>query len=138
MPGSIVEDAVLAAILKGADTLGKLRRVVNVEEAVLRRVLDNLVTRGYVKAERRGLLFKRDAYAVTAEGARAAEAAIRRLEAASREVRRRVERGEGLPSDYVAILPLLVWTGLLDIALLSLLDFALHGMHDYWLVVGDL
>ncbi len=136
----LLEKAVLAALLRGVDSFGGLRRLINVGEDELRRVVNKLVQLGLVRVERRGLIFKREVLKLTEKGFEEAEKAVKELESIARSVEEKLE-GKGLRErveeigfldDIAYILPLLTWLGFLDLALLSPLVFMVEDQdYDY-------
>ena len=124
---SLLEKAILVAVLRGVDTLGGLRKLINVGEEELRRAVDRLVALGLLRVERRGLIFKREVLRLTEQGFEEAQRALRELEEAAKRLEDRLEEASvserpavlsGL-DDIAYIAPLLAWLGLIDLALLA-------------------
>ena len=131
---TLLEKAVLAALMRGVDSLSGLKKLVNVDEEALRRAIERLESLGLVKRERRGLILKREVLVLTEKGFEEARRALEELEAVARRVEARLakhEEGRVTASqvaselgDLAYIVPLLAWLGLIDLAMLAPLTLA--------------
>ncbi len=129
MEPTLLEKAVLAALARGVDSFGGLRKLVNVSEDDLRRAVENLIAKGLVKIEKKGWLLKREALVLTERGFEEARKAIDELAKLAQRIEKSLEQFEQRPQtgtlsrdlvdEIMAIAPLLAWLGFIDLALLS-------------------
>lgn len=124
-----LEEAVLVAVAAGAETADSVASALRVEKSEVERAAERLVSRGLLRVEERGWwLLRRRVLLLTAEGFEAASRAFRRLTELASRIREKLEeagaaqgRAQAL-EPYLGVgylLPLLVWLGLLDMALLG-------------------
>jgi DNA-binding HxlR family transcriptional regulator len=123
-----LDSAILIAIARGYNTLSSLKHMFpGVDPGVLESRLKTLESMGYVRSRVKGLIFKTKEYYLTEKGAEALNEASARLEEAAEEIRRLaqerrpVSEWSGGAAELAWIIPLLLWLGLLDLALLPLI-----------------
>ncbi len=120
-----LEDAVLAALARGAESVSELANALNVDEDDVARVVERLKAEGLVREEVTGWwVFRRRVLRLTEEGFNRASKALERLERIAEEVRRRLSSGEGVEGleEVLAltyVIPLLGWLNLIDLALIN-------------------
>jgi DNA-binding HxlR family transcriptional regulator len=123
-----LESSILVAVSRGINTLGELSGLFRgVDPKVLEASLRSLEASGYLRSELRGFIFKKRVYTLTEKGARALDEAARNVEKASIEARRLAREGRRVdewPVELAWILPLLLWLGLIDLALVSSIGYA--------------
>ena len=114
--------AVLESLATGAKTVEEITRVVDMEPHDVEAVIPALMGHGLVERREKGLLFKKEAYALTERGwellYKWREEVKERVEKAA-ELRRagRVEEAEKTLTPVASVLPLMLTLGLLDTAL---------------------
>lgn len=114
--------AVLEALSTGAKTVKEVAELVDMEPHDVETVISALMGHGLVERREKGLLFKKEAYALTERGwevlYRWREEVKGRVEKAA-ELRRagRVEEAEEVLAPVESVLPLMLTLGLLDMAL---------------------
>ncbi len=120
-----IEDAVLAAIYSGADSVGKVASALRIPLAKADEVVRVLEARGYVRRRVCGAwIFRREKLELTREGEAKAREALEKLEEIASSVKSRVDSGEDIneiATQLSYILPLLVWLDLIDLAMLDML-----------------
>lgn len=115
----------MAAIRKGADTLGSLERVLRLDKRELEEILARLEAQGLVRREKRGILFRKTVYRLTGEGLKRAEEALRRITEHAKTIEEKLRRTstpdavEVLGEQLHPLLTLLLWMGLLELPLLG-------------------
>jgi DNA-binding MarR family transcriptional regulator len=114
--------AVLEALSTGAKTVKEIAELVDMEPHDVEAVISALMGHGLVERREKGLLFKKEAYALTERGWEVLymwrEEVKGRVEKAA-ELRRagRVEEAEEVLAPVESVLPLMLTLGLLDMAL---------------------
>ncbi len=114
--------AVLEALSTGAKTVKEVAELVDMEPHDVEAVLSALMGQGLVERREKGLLFKKEAYALTERGWEVLykwrDEVKRRVEKAA-ELRRagRAEEAEEVLAPVASVLPLMLSLGLLDMAL---------------------
>ena len=114
--------AVLESLSTGAKTVEEIASVVDMEPHDVEAVLPALMGQGLVERREKGLLFKKEVYALTERGwellYKWREEVKERVEKAA-ELRRagRVKEAEEVVAPVASVLPLMLTLGLLDMAL---------------------
>jgi DNA-binding MarR family transcriptional regulator len=114
--------AVLEALSTGAKTVKEIAELVDMEPHDVEAVISALMGHGLVERREKGLLFKKEAYALTERGWEVLymwrEEVKGRVEKAA-ELRRagRVKEAEEVLAPVESVLPLMLTLGLLDMAL---------------------
>lgn len=114
--------AVLEALSTGTKTIKEIAELVDMEPHDVEAVISALMGHGLVERKEKGLLFKKEAYALTERGWEVLymwrEEVKGRVEKAA-ELRRagRVEEAEEVLAPVESVLPLMLTLGLLDMAL---------------------
>ncbi len=114
--------AVLEALSTGAKTVKEVAELVDMEPHDVEAVLSALMGQGLVERREKGLLFKKEAYALTERGWEVLykwrDEVKKRVEKAA-ELRRagRAEEAEEVLAPVASVLPLMLSLGLLDMAL---------------------
>jgi DNA-binding PadR family transcriptional regulator len=114
--------AVLESLSTGAKTVKEITELVGMEPHDVEAVISALMGQGLVERREKGLLFKKEAYALTERGwevlYRWREEVKGRVEKAA-ELRRtgRVEEADEVVAPVASVLPLMLTLGLLDMAL---------------------
>jgi DNA-binding PadR family transcriptional regulator len=114
--------AVLESLSTGAKTVEEIASVVDMEPHDVEAVLPALMGQGLVERREKGLLFKKEAYALTERGWEVLykwrDEVKGRVEKAA-ELRRagRVKEAEEVLAPVESVLPLMLTLGLLDMAL---------------------
>ena len=120
-----LDSAILMAVARGQNTLKALRYLFpGVDPGVLEARLRSLEASGYLASRVKGLIFKTREYFLTEKGARALDEASKKLEEAAERAKSLAEEGRPVsqwPVELAWVLPLLLWLGLLDLALLPLI-----------------
>jgi len=123
-----LDSSILVAVSRGVNTVDELSRFFKgVDPKVLESRLRSLEASGYLRSELRGLIFKKRVYTLTEKGGRALDEAMKNVEKASLEARRLAREGRSVddwPMELAWILPLLLWLGLIDLALISSIGYA--------------
>jgi len=114
--------AVLEALSTGSKTVKEIAELVDMEPHDVEAVISALMGQGLVERREKGLLFKKEAYALTEKGWEVLykwrEEVKGRVEKAA-ELRRegRAEEAEEVLAPVESVLPLMLTLGLLDMAL---------------------
>jgi DNA-binding PadR family transcriptional regulator len=114
--------AVLESLSTGAKTVKEITELVGMEPHDVEAVISALMGQGLVERREKGLLFKKEAYALTERGwevlYRWREEVKGHVEKAA-ELRRtgRVEEADEVVAPVASVLPLMLTLGLLDMAL---------------------
>jgi len=117
--------AVLAVLSRGAKTAEEVAAELDIEPHDAEALLSTLMAYGLVERREKGLLFKREVYALTESGwevfAQWKRDVEQKIEKAA-ELRRagREEEAEALLGPVVSVLPILLALGLIDLALWQL------------------
>lgn len=120
------EEAVLVAIARGAGTVEAVSDALGVSRSDVEKALEKLMAEGLVRVEERGWwIFKWRALVLTRRGFEAAARAYEKLAELASRLRERLARArespEALAPAPAYLLPLMLWMGLLDLALLDIL-----------------
>ncbi|MET1128870.1 MAG: hypothetical protein ABWW70_06090 [Thermoproteota archaeon] len=143
-----IEAAVIAAVSQGITSVSSLARLLGMDENALKAVLRSMEGRGLVKLEEKGLLLKKLHVKLTEKGASMIDDAVSKLRELAAQLeklaRQRIPKPHDVelpPSQAAASLlglaPMLVWLGLLDAMVLSMLYSAL-GAADAGSSEGEL
>jgi DNA-binding PadR family transcriptional regulator len=114
--------AVLESLSTGAKTVEEIANIVDMEPHDVVAVISALMGQGLVERREKGLLFKKEVYALTEKGWEVLykwrEEVKERVEKAA-ELRRagKVEEAEEVVAPVASVLPLMLTLGLLDTAL---------------------
>ncbi len=120
-----IEEGVLAALFRGARTVGDVADALNIGEEDAERILRRLELEGLVKCSEKGWwIFKKLECRLTEKGFEKASKAFEKLVELAKEVRRKVEEGgkaalAELPPTTLTLLPLLAYLGLIDPAIVA-------------------
>ena len=121
------EEAVLVAIARGAGTVEAVSDALGVSRSDVEKVLEKLMAEGLVRVEEKGWwIFKWRALVLTRRGFEAAVKAHEKLAELASRLRERLARARGESAEALALapaylFPLMLWMGLLDLALLDIL-----------------
>ena len=120
------EEAVLVAIARGAGTVEAVSDALGVSRSDVEKALEKLMAEGLVRVEERGWwIFKWRALVLTRRGFEAAARAYEKLAELASRLRERLARArespEALAPAPAYLFPLMLWMGLLDLALLDIL-----------------
>jgi DNA-binding MarR family transcriptional regulator len=114
--------AVLESLSTGAKTVEEIASVIDMEPHDVEAVITALMGQGLVERREKGLLFKKEVYALTEKGWKVLykwRAEIKERVEKAAELRRagRVEEAEEVVAPVASVLPLMLTLGLLDTAL---------------------
>jgi DNA-binding PadR family transcriptional regulator len=114
--------AVLEALSTGAKSASEISSIAEMERHDVEAILASLMGQGLVEGRERGLLFKREVYALTERGWEALHKwreHVKELVSKAAELREegRVEEADALIAPIQSVLPLLLALGVLDAAL---------------------
>jgi DNA-binding PadR family transcriptional regulator len=114
--------AVLEALSTGAKSASEVSSITELERHDVEAILASLMGQGLVERRERGLLLKREVYALTERGWEALHKwreSVRELVSKAAELREegRVEEADALIAPIQSVLPLLLALGVLDAAL---------------------
>jgi DNA-binding PadR family transcriptional regulator len=114
--------AVLEALSTGAKSASEVSSITELERHDVEAILASLMGQGLVERRERGLLLKREVYALTERGWEALHKwreRVRELVSKAAELREegRVEEADALIAPIQSVLPLLLALGVLDAAL---------------------
>ena len=139
-----LEDAVLAAIAQGADTVDSIARVLRVAREDVERAINRLRSLGLVRTEERGWwVFRKNKVVLSEEGYARAVKVLERLREIAKEVEREVKLGDKelineLGTSWSYILPLLLWLNFIDLAFLGSFLAASESDLDYDVDYGSI
>jgi DNA-binding MarR family transcriptional regulator len=114
--------AVLESLSTGAKTVEEIAELVDMELHDVEAVISALMGQGLVERREKGLLFKKEVYALTEKGWEVLykwRAEVKERVEKAAELRRagRVEEAEEVVAPVASVLPLMLTLGLLDTAL---------------------
>ncbi len=142
-----LEDAILVAILQGAETADEISRILRVDKGTIEDLLRKLELEGYVKSEIKGLLFKKKVYLLTEKGFERASKVLEKIKEVANQVRvlaeqGRVDEATQIINTWSYFVPLMLWMDLIPLTLLPLelgfiADAAAWDQPDYSDYGGD-
>ena len=129
-----LEEAVLIAVARGADTIDKLSSLLRVSKKDIIRVIEELEIKGLIRFEKTGWwIFRRKVIRLTKDGFIEASKAFKKAEKVADKIREEIkamnkDNAREFINTWGFILPLLTWLELIDLTFLDplLLDMLMH------------